>query len=122
MEEIETAHVRWFDSEMLECSAEDASGGLAYDSKHDVVLLKPGHDFLPAWVHLKLWDQGVDLIPIDGLGLLQISYDSCTEEGFIEVSDETFDLGVVLCLVHMCICFGVHFSYTLKSGPRYAET
>ena len=122
VKQVETAYIFGFYTEMLEGSAKDSSGGLAYNSKPYVVVLKPLKKMFPSGIHLELWNERVDLLPIDGFGLLEISCNSSTEEGFIEVCDETFDLCVVLCLVHVCICFGVHFSYTLKSGLRYAET
>ena len=88
-----------FDSEMLECSGEDAPSGLAHDCKPYIIILQPLEQIGPTRIHLELRDEGVDFLPINRLFLLKRSCDSCSEEGFVKICNQTFNLFIHIILL-----------------------
>ena len=79
---------------MLECSGQNSTGSLTDNGKSDPIFFKPGKQFSPTRVHLELWDQRVDFVPVNRSGVSCFSRDCCSEKGFIEIGNQTFNLSI----------------------------
>ena len=94
MEHVKTSYILRFNAKMFECSCKKSSWGLTYNSKSDLVIFKPGKKFGPTKVHLELRYERVDFVPVNRSGVSCFSRDCCSEKGFIEIGNQTFNLSI----------------------------